>query len=922
MPRRRQPPERVLSGESEVVLRDGSTVHLRDAVPDDRAELQRFLEGLSLEARRLRFFTAAPDLELAAGWAAAASERSAVSVVATAGDPARIVAHAGFEPVSDGVAEIAFEVSETLRGRGLATILMAQLAARARERGIETFVAEVLPDNRRMLDVFRESGFPMQVRRAPDDLRIELTTALTREALERYEERERLSAAAAIRHFLEPASIAVVGASRRPGSIGGQTLRNLLRSGFEGPVYAVNHRARRVQGLVAHRTVADLPEIPELVVVATPTNDVVRVALDCALKGVPALLVLSAGFAETGPEGERRQDALVATCRAAGMRLVGPNCLGVIGGAGRVNATFAPHAPPPGRVGLLSQSGGVGLALMEQAAALGLGLSSFVSIGNRPDVSANDVLEYWQDDPTTDIVLLYLESFGNPRNFARIARRLSADKPVLAVHAGRSSAGARAAGSHTGAAIAGSGAGVDALLAHAGVVRVETLRELFDTAALAAAQPLPRGGRVGVVTNAGGPAILCADACQATGLELPELSKRLRRKLAKGLPPYASTSNPVDMLAAAGAAEFEEAVAALATSGEVDAVIAIFVPALAAGVDEVDAALANAARAAGVPILFVTFGPQEAERDGSGPPRFTYPENAARALARLVRHVEWRDEPRGALPRLTGVRRGEAAGVLASAAAEGGRWLRPPEVAHLLDCWGVPVAEQRHARGPAAAGRAAAELGGPVVLKASGEGILHKTELGAVELGLVGEQRVVRAARRMSRRLRAAGLRAESFLVQRQLSGGIEMLAGISVDPLLGPLVACGAGGTAVEVLGDVAVRLAPLTDRDAERMVRSLSTFRLLDGYRGAPRADVSAFEDLLLRLGALADAHPEVAELDCNPVVVGKRGATVVDARVRVEPARPGTPWPALGGEPPSVVTTDGSDGRPRMPARAVRP
>lgn len=906
------------AGQSDVVLRDGSTVRVRDARPDDRAELGRFLEGLSLEARQQRFFTAAPDLELAAGWAARASERSAVSVVATVGDPGRIVAHAGFEPIDDGVAEIAFEVAENLRGRGLATLLMAHLATRAREQGIETFVAEVLPDNRRMLEVFRESGFPMEVRRAPDDLRIELTTALTREALDLYEDRERLAAAAAMRHFLEPASVAVVGASRRPGSVGGQTLRNLLRCGFEGSVYAVNHHARRVQGLVAHRSVADLPEVPELVVVATPADDVPGVARDCALKGVKALLVLSGGFAEAGPDGERRQDALVATCRAAGMRLVGPNCLGVIGGAGKVNATFSPHAPPPGRVGLLSQSGGVGLALMEQATTLGLGLSSFVSIGNRPDVSANDVLEYWQDDPATEIVLLYLESFGNPRNFARIARRLSGHKPVLAVHAGRSSVGARAAASHTGAAIAGSGAGVDALLAHAGVVRVETLRELFDTAALASAQPLPRGGRVGVVTNAGGPAILCADACEAAGLEVPELSRKLRRKLAGPLPPHAATSNPVDMLAAAGPAEFEETVTALAGSGEVDAVIAIFVPALAALVDEVDDAVAVAARGADLPVLLVTFGPQGAEREESRPPRFTYPENAARALARLVRHVEWRNQPRGSLPALDDVRRGEAAEVLAAAVANGGRWLRDEEVRRLLDCWGVPMVEQRRARGPAAAGRAAAELGGPVVLKASGEGIVHKTELGAVELGLVGGQEVARAARRMSRRLRAAGLRAERFVVQRQLRGGVEMLAGISVDPLLGPLVACGAGGTAVEVLGDVAVRLAPITDREAEGMLRSLSTFPLLDGYRGAPKADVAALENVLLRLAALADAHPEVAELDCNPVVVTELGATAVDARVRVESARPGPAWPALGAEAPSVVPTDGSEGRARMAMR----
>ena len=898
--------------ESDAVLRDGSTVHVRDAGPADRDELARFLKGLSLEARRLRFFTGAPDMDLAVSWAADASERGAASVIATIGEPARIVAHAGFEPVGDKVAEIAFEVADGLRGRGLATILMAQLAARARGRGVETFVADVLAENRRMLEVFRESGFPTELRRGPDELRIELTTALTSTALRRYEERERVSAAAAVRHFLEPASIAVVGASRREESVGGRTLRNLLSAGFNGPVYAVNRRADAVQGVAAFKSIVDLPETPELVVVATPADQVVRVAHDCAETGVRVLLVLSAGFAESGPEGARRQDALVAACRAGGMRLVGPNCLGVIGGAGRVNATFAPHVPPAGRIGLLSQSGGVGLALMEQASTLGLGLSSFVSIGNRPDVSANDLLEYWQEDDTTDVVLLYLESFGNPRNFARIARRVSERKPVIAVHAGRSSAGARAAASHTGAAVTGAGAGVDALLEHAGVVRAETLGELFDTAALAAAQPLPRGRRVAIVTNAGGPAILCADACHADGLSLPELSRKLRRKLAKQLPPHAAAANPVDMLAGAGPAEFEQAIAALAASGEVDAVIAIFVPALAAVVDEVDAAVARAAEDARTPTLFVTFAPPEVQRDASRPPRFTYPESAARALARLARHAEWRGQPRGAFPALGDVRRTEAAELLAAAAAEGGRWLNDVQVSALLDCWGVPLVEQRAVRGPVAAGRAAAELGGPVVLKASGGGILHKTELGAVELGLVGEEDVLRAARRMARRLRARGVRPERFVVQRQVPGGVEMLAGITSDPLLGPLVACGAGGTAVEVLGDVAVRLAPLTDLDARRMIRSLSTFPLLDGYRGAPRADLSALEELLLRLGALAEAHTEVAELDCNPVVVRERGATVLDARVRVEPPRPGPVWPALGAEPPSVVATpDGHDG-----------
>jgi acyl-CoA synthetase (NDP forming)/RimJ/RimL family protein N-acetyltransferase len=906
---------------SDILLRDGSTVHVRAVVPGDADELRRFLESLSRDALWLRFFTAAADLRSAAQWAAGAPGRGGMGLVATAGDPPRIVGHAGFELMREDAAEIAFEVADERRGLGLGTILMARLAAAARERGIDTFVAEVLPENRRMLEVFRESGFPMEVVRGAGELRVEITTALSEETLVRYEARERTAAAAALRHFLEPACVAVVGASRRPGSVGAEVLRNLRRSGFAGPLYAVNPRAQSVQGLASYRSVADLPEVPELAVVATPAEVVPEVAKECAIQGVRALLVLTAGFAEAGPEGVRRQDALLATCRAAGMRLVGPNCLGVMGGSGRIDATFAPHAPPPGRLGLLSQSGGVGLALIEQAATLGLGLSSFVSIGNRPDVSANDVLEYWEDDPSTDVILLYLESFGNPRNFARIARRLAARKPVIAVHAGSSAAGARAAASHTGAAVAGSGAGVEALLAHAGVIRAETLGELFDTGALAAGQPLPAGPRVGVVTNAGGPAILCADACQASGLALPELSSELRATLAGGLPPHAATGNPVDMLAAAGPAEFEAAIAALASSGEVDAVIAIFVPALAATAEQVDAAVSRAARGAGLPVLLVRFGPMPPGRDPSRVPTFSYPENAARALAHLVRHGDWRRQERGERPRLAGVRRGEAADLLAGAVAGGVGWMSPEETNRLLSCWGLPLVEERRVRGPSAAGRAAAELRGRVVLKAGGEGIVHKTELGAVELGLEGEVEVARAARRMTRRLRAAGLRPDVFVVQRELGAGVEMLAGITSDPLLGPLVACGAGGTGVEVLGDVAVRLAPLTDLEARRMVRSLTTFPLLDGYRGAPPADVAALEDVLLRLAALADAHPEIVELDCNPVVVAERGATVVDARVRVAPPPPRTPWPALGAEPPSVVLPEEGGGAPPMRATRVR-
>jgi acetyl coenzyme A synthetase (ADP forming)-like protein len=897
----------------DVVLRDGSTARIRRTQPEDAEALVAFLSAMSPESRRLRFFTAAPNLRDAGRWAASVDSRGGLGLVATTGDPPTIVAHASYERMGDGDgAEVAFEVADSLRGRGLATILMAHLADGARAAGVSRFVAAVLPDNRRMLDVFREAGFPVEVTYDLGQLAVELSTELSLETLERYEERERTAATAAVKHFLEPASVAVVGASRRPGAVGSAVLDNLLRSGFDGPVFPVNPHADEIRSVRAYPSVAELPETPELAVIAVPAASVPAVARDCAVRGVRALLVLSAGFAEAGPDGVRLQDELMAICRAAGMRLAGPNCLGALGARRPIDATFVPHAAPPGRVALLSQSGGVGLALIEQAATLGLGLSSFVSIGNRPDISANDLLEYWEQDDRTDVVLLYLESFGNPRNFVRIARRLARRKPIVALRAGRSSAGARAAASHTGALVAGSNAGIEALLQQAGVISAETLGELFDVGALIASQALPGGRRVAILTNSGGPAILCADACEAHGLELPELSPTLRERLANALPEHASTRNPVDMLAAAGADDFRAALSALADSEEVDAVVALFTPALSATADEVHAAIDEVSREVRVPVLSVCFG---AHADASGPggaAAFAFPESAARALAAAVRLAEWRAAPASEPPSFADARRADAAELLASAAGTGERWLEDREVERLLEAWGLPLVESVRAAGPAAAGRAAAELGGAVVLKAAGEGIVHKTDLGAVETGLVGEEAVRRAARAMSRRLRRRGLPPSDFLVQRQVSGGVEMLAGITLDPLLGPLVACAAGGTAVELLGDAAIRLAPLGEHDAREMVRSLSMFPLLDGYRGARPRDVAALEDLLTRLGALAAAHPEVIELDCNPVMVLERGAVVVDARVRVGPPAARVPWPALGAEPPLVRSSHGASRR----------
>jgi acyl-CoA synthetase (NDP forming) len=474
-------------------------------------------------------------------------------------------------------------------------------------------------------------------------------------------------------------------------------------------------------------------------------------------------------------------------------------------------------------------------------------------------------------------------------------------KPVLAVKSGRSVAGARATSSHTGALLAASDVTVDALFHQAGVIRTDTLAELFDVASLLANQPVPAGRRVAIVTNAGGPGIMCADACEAGGLQVAELSQQLQATLREGLPTEAAVTNPVDMLASAPPELYRRTVELIVTSGEVDAVIVIFIPPLPADPAEVARAVRGAATAGSVPVLSVVMSasdlPPEPEEGAPRLPRYRFPEDAARALVQAVEYGSWRQRPEGRVPELPAARRDEAAALLAAALAQGPspRWLAPNEVATLLDCYGLPVAEWRLTGSPEEAAAAATELGGPVALKAVAPRLVHKTEAHAVRLGLTGAEQVQTAATEMAEAVAAEGYPVEGFLVQRMIGDGVELLVGVVHDPSFGPVIACGAGGTAVELLKDVAVRITPLTDRDATEMVRSLATFPLLDGYRGAPRGDVAALEDLLLRVSALVEAHPTIAELDCNPVKVLSDGAVVVDARVRVEAASPPLPLAA---------------------------
>ncbi|HYB25098.1 MAG TPA: GNAT family N-acetyltransferase [Solirubrobacteraceae bacterium] len=888
--------------EADVVLRDGTTAHVRPVRPDDGPSIHAFLEAVSPESIGFRFF-GTPNINWATAWAVDVDYADRFGLVVESGSPHAIVAHAVYIRLDATRAEVAFLVTDAWQGEGIATILLAHLAEVAEQHGIATFVAEVLPTNHRMVEVFRESGFPVDVRSRPDVLEIELPTSLSPAAIERFEERGRSAAVAAVRSVLEPRSVAVIGASRRRGTIGGEILHNVIAGGFTGAVYAVNPNAEQVQSLPAYHSIADVPERVQLAVVAVPAEGVVAVARECAAAGVHALLVISAGFAESGPEGARRQQELVDVCRDTGIRIVGPNCLGVLNTAldVRLNATFAPPATVPGNVGFMSQSGGLGIAIIEAARRLGVGLSSFASVGNKADLSGNDFLQYWEQDPGTDLVMLYIESFGNPRRFSRVARRIAAHKPILAVKSGRSAAGARATSSHTGALLSVSDVTVGALFEQAGVIRTDTMHQLFDVAALLSAQPVPRGDRVAIVTNGGGPGILCVDALQANGVDVAGLTADVRERLAEFLPSSAALGNPVDVISSASADVYERTLRTLIDTDACDAIIAIFVPPLVTQVGDVALSIRHVAESNPdvtiAAVMMVDEGtPPELQSETARVPCYEFPEAAARAMALAIRHRRWRDRDPGRVPDFPAARRVEAAAIISRELAVGSEWLSPARVAQLLDCYSLPLIQTRVVSNGAEAVSAAAELGTAVALKASAEGLLHKTDAGGVRLGLRGAWAVRAAAAAIAEAMERAGLTLDGFVVQPMAPDGVELIVGVVNDHSFGPVLACGAGGTSAELMQDVAVRITPVTDVDAHEMVRSLRTFPLLDGYRGARPCNVAAVEDVLLRVSAMVDAHPEIVELDCNPLIVTFDQVLIVDARVRVETAEPPAPMPSL--------------------------
>jgi acyl-CoA synthetase (NDP forming)/RimJ/RimL family protein N-acetyltransferase len=871
--------------EADVLLADGGTLHVRPIVPDDADRIAAFHGRQSAENIYYRYFSPRPSL----------SERDLanlthvdyvdrVAFVGLLGDDLVGVARYDRYPMSS-IAEVAFFTDGAHQGRGLATVLLEYLAAAAREVGLTGFNAQVLPQNRRMLSVFKQAGFEVSSRFADGVIEVELGIEPTPEALAVIEGRARAAFAQSVRRLLAPRSVAVVGASRHPGSIGYEVFRRLLDGRFEGPVYPVNADASHVASVRAYPSLLDVPDHVDLAVVCVPAEQVSAVVDDCAHKRVHGLVIISAGFSESGPDGARLEQEVVDRAHRHGMRVVGPNSMGVVNTAADVSldATFVGVRPLAGRIGVSSQSGTLGAAIIGHARRFGLGISTFVSVGNKPDVSGNDLLQYWEDDDATDVVLLHLESFGNPRNFARITRRLTRVKPVVAVKSGRAVALDRL--DPDGWPVETS---LDALLSQTGVIRVDTLEQLFDVARLLVDQPVPKGRRVAVVSNSWGPAVLAADACIGAGLVLAAYEaateKALTSLVSHGDTPIGIRTNPIDLGYRAGVDEFRSALNAVLADPGVDAVVVLCTPPVPAAVDDIADVIADLAEASEVTVVATFLGLASHSTASPGHrrvPVFEFPEAAAHALSRVARYGEWRAQEVGEVPELDeALLDGIRTRVDELLVRDGPGWLTPADASELLERFGLPLVERAFVYSADEAVDAARRIGHPVAIKATGLARPAKTEAGGVAVDVHGDSEVRDAFARMSA---MHGDAMQPAVVQAMAPGGIDGTISVHQDASIGSVVTLGAATGMPESGRDLAVRVLPLTDLDAGRLVAASLLAGELD--RAGLEAS-SALEALLLRLAAVADAVPELALVDLAPVLVSDKGAFITDVRVRLAP------------------------------------
>lgn len=890
--------------EADVVLADGGTAHLRPIRPGDAEGLVAFHEELSTETVYLRFFAPYPHLtprDVERFTQVDYIDRVAL-VALIDGDIVAVVRYdrGRADGVAEAEAEVAFVVRDDHQGRGFGSVLLEHIAACAQERGVRRFYAEVLPANTRMLDVFRDAGYSAERSYGEGVVHLSLDITPTATTVEVMRSREHRAEARSIARVLAPRSVAVIGASPRSFTVGHMALRNIMDGEFTGPVYPVHPTATSVASVRAYPSILDVPGDVDLAIVAVPADAVQAVVAQCARKRVRGLVVVSSGFAEAGGTGRERQAQLVAQARAGGMRVVGPNALGIVNTdpAIRLNATLAALTPGRGRVGSFSQSGALGIAILEQVVQRGIGLSTFVSAGNRADVSGNDLLQYWEEDPATEVVLLYLESFGNPRKFSRLARRIAATKPVVVVRGGRSTQGIPLG--HAVTALSIPDDAVDDLLNQVGVIRVDDLAQLFDVAQLLAYQPLPAGDRVAIIGNSDSLGLLAKDACVREGLHPRE---------------------PIDLGTTASADEFGAALAELLVDDEIDSIVTVFVPPLYAPNADVARALVTLSAGATKPVLttFLAFSglPEQLRRAGEdgapergSVPSYPAPENAVRALAHATRYARWRQrltvEPAGAGSAasvahagptdVAGARALVARGLEANPA--GGELAAGP-LGALLACYGielweaVPVADADEAVATADA------LGYPVVLKTTAERLRHMADLRDVRLDLPGREEMRAAYTLLTSRL-APGEPTE-LLVQRMAPRGVAIEISAIQDASFGPVLSFGLGGLASELLGDRAYRLAPMNMPEAASLARSIALAPLLLGYRGSEPVDLPALERLLVLVGQIADDLPELAELRLNPVLVGPSSLAVVSATGRLAPPQRPDVGPRRMREPP---------------------
>ncbi|MGH3483698.1 MAG: GNAT family N-acetyltransferase [Nocardioidaceae bacterium] len=871
----------------EVLLADGSIATVRGFGPEDAGatrDLHRRASDVSIYRRFFALDRRSGDRYVDHLLAAGPDDTVAL-VAELQGD---IVAVAGYERIDDSsAAEVAFLVDDRVQGKGVGTLLLEHLAAIGRRRGIEAFHAEVLAGNQPMIQVFRDAGFDFLQRIDRDVLALAMNTAATERAVAAADARERAAEARSLAPLLAPRVVAVAGAGRHRGGVGREILENIRAGGYSGHLYVVHPEATEIGDVSAYSSFARLPAPVELLIVAVPASRVLDVVSSAAAAGTKSAIVITAGFAERDANGSEVQQELVRVARRHGMRLVGPNCLGLLNTdpAVRLNATFATLTPPAGGLAIASQSGGVGIALLDAAARGGVGVASFVSLGNKADVSGNDLLAAWTDDPHVRAGALYLESFGNPRKFTRLARRFAERKPLLAAFGGRSVGGRRAGQSHTAAAAAPIVA-VDAMYKQAGVIAVHDTDELVHAAHLLLNQPIPSGPRLGIVGNAGGIGVLAADTAQAVGLVVPELSKDLRARLGR----TSAASNPVDLGAAATPERYNAVIRELRICGEIDALLVVFA---ATRVGDSDAVLDTIGDAAAdssstVPVATVVLGESEPP-SVVGPamvPVFRSAESATIAFAHANRYAAWRRAPQSSRESADALPDGAARSLVRNVlgAAPDGRWLAPDETSQLLAPYGVtaPIGEVVRTEDDACA--AADRIGFPVVVKAAEPTVVHRTDRGLVLVGLRSVEEVRDAYGRI-----ATGLDVDepAVLLQRQVTDGVEIAVGTVRDPTFGPLVMAAAGGVATDVWDDRVFLMPPVTVADVARAVRALRVAPLLLGFRGSPPCDVAELERVIVAVARLADDVPQVAELDLNPVVVTPDGVSCIDAKLRLAPA-----------------------------------